>query len=213
MKKSKSIMLCIAFLLVTYSCHKDFNTSNTDNAVLIDQAKSWYLQKMKSNIADNHFSGHTLLPQLFPDWENFIVKRTGTNDGTIIVKAEGWEINNPKYGMTSSIIFSYKNGSITAGNRVNVIGDASYIKEQGLDLTSKYNNKSIPGFNNGAYIVYDIYYNAIVSHNVVNGSVTETASVIQTDGTAQPSANLKIHSLASVAIKSKRILNQLRAGY
>ncbi len=173
--------ILLTFSIIINSCRKGDSPAAVDpdnNTLLIEKAKLWYNQQIKANVRINKVSHATLHPQALPNWDAYTITKTVTGEQLIIVKTEGPEVTNPKLGLTSSLVFTYKNGGIVSGKRIEAIGEPTYIKGQGMQLIQKYQDKQVPGFNKGAFILYDINHNPLESHTLLNGTINTSISAV-----------------------------------
>ena len=153
--------ICVATAFL-FSCNKE-NQLNPRQVALVDKAKDWYNANLEKSLT---------IKADIPMWQNAAVIKTSSGEQLIVVPvSKQRRSNNPKFGLSTSYVFSTNGDNIKTGNIIRVIGEADFIEGNGQKIASKFKNSRLEGLEYGAILTYDINNRLLQGHNVENGQV------------------------------------------
>lgn len=192
-----TLVIGLLFFLISACENNDMlqKPAPTISENLVTIAKGWYEeQQIEHQETDGRIISNKI--GLVPNWDEYIVTEINS-ETTVIVRASSPKISNEKIDIIKSLVFSVKNGQVVSGNIILVKGESSFINSKGLSLVANFRDSEIKGLRDGAFIIYDINYNSISSHSIINGKKQALVSSITSSKASLKNTSKRIASTNS----------------
>ncbi|TKC03386.1 hypothetical protein [Pedobacter cryotolerans] len=151
--------------------------SETPPAILLEKAKLFYNKQTttlpKVSSANQGGSGNKphntkIENKKTPIWAEAKMEKTKDGKTVMTVPLEKYELNNKDIDYARKYIFEERDGEITDGKVIEVIGATEIINEKGESTVTRYKDKQIEGFS-GAMISYNLNYSYLEGHYYKEG--------------------------------------------
>jgi sulfur relay (sulfurtransferase) DsrF/TusC family protein len=153
------------------------SSAETPTATMLSNAKSFYSQQLTSlpKVSSTNQGGtvgstddRKIEEEKAPIWDEAKIEKTVDGKTVMTVPLKKHNLDNKDVEYVRKYVFEERNGDITDGKIIEVIGTPELIEEKGESTVTRYKDKQIAGFI-GAVISYDLNYRYLEGHHYQNG--------------------------------------------
>lgn len=170
--------LAMVTVLFVNACKKELlSGAESPTPEMLNKAKSFYSQQTTSlpkiSSANQGGAGENTYNQELeekkaPIWNEAKMEKTADGRTLMTVPLNKHSLDNKAIDYTRKYVFEERNGNITEGKIIEVIGATELIGEKGESTVTRYKDKQIAGFS-GAVISYDLNYRYLEGHHYQAG--------------------------------------------